>query len=45
MQNFQSPKEARNGLAGYLEFYDYLRPHQALSYQTPAEVYTCRIDV
>ena len=29
----------RRGLTDYLEFYDLDRPHQALGYRTPAEVY------
>jgi putative transposase len=37
--NYRTPREARIGLQRYLEFYNYQRPHQALSYQTPAEVY------
>jgi len=34
-----SPKEARQGLTRYLDFYNQRRPHQALAYRTPAEVY------
>jgi len=33
------PKEARASLARYLDFYNHRRPHQALAYRTPAEVY------
>jgi len=39
LKNYQTPREARTGLQRYLEFYNYQRPHQALSYQTPAEIY------
>jgi putative transposase len=39
LNNYRTPREARVGLQRYLEFYNYQRPHQALSYQTPAEVY------
>jgi putative transposase len=35
-------KEARAGIGGYFDFYNLARPHQALSYQTPAEVFINR---
>ena len=31
--------EAQRELEGYLRFYNGLRPHQALGYRTPAEVF------
>ena len=31
--------EARRGLGAYFRFYNNLRPHQALGYRTPAEVF------
>ena len=31
--------EARNGLREYFRFYNHRRPHQALGYRTPAEVF------
>ena len=31
--------ELEAGLADYFWFYNHERPHQALGYQTPAEVY------
>jgi putative transposase len=34
-----SLREARVGVSRDLAFYHHERPHQALSYQTPAEVY------
>lgn len=34
-----SPKGARQGLERYLNFYNHQRLHQALNYQTPAEIY------
>jgi len=37
--DYANPKEARQGLTRYLDFYNHRRPHQALGYQTPAEVY------
>jgi len=39
LKDYSSPKEARQNLNDYLEFYNYRRPHQSLGYQTPAEVY------
>jgi putative transposase len=33
------PRAARRGLTRYLEFYNHERPHQALAYRTPGEVY------
>jgi putative transposase len=31
--------EARRGIGGWFDFYNHRRPHQALDYRTPAEVY------
>jgi len=39
LADYASPKAAREGLARYLEFYNGERPHQALGYRRPAEVY------
>ncbi len=39
LADYETPRAARLGLASYLEFYDLDRPHQALGYRTPAEVY------
>jgi putative transposase len=36
---YATPREARAGLSHYLTFYNDERPHQALNYRTPAEVY------
>jgi putative transposase len=40
LQDYGSPREARQGIAHYLTFYNYERPHQSLDYRTPAEVYS-----
>jgi len=37
--DYQDGMDAYNGLRKYLEFYNKNRPHQALGYQTPAEIY------
>lgn len=39
LHSYASPKEARQNLTRYLKFYNHERPHQALSYRTPAELY------
>jgi len=39
LHDYASPKEARQQLARYFEFYNYRRTHQALDYLTPAQVY------
>ncbi len=39
LNDYTSPREARAGLRRYLAFYNHERPHQALAYRTPAEVY------
>jgi putative transposase len=39
LHDYANPRQARSGLTRYMEFYNHERPHQALAYQTPAEVY------
>ncbi len=39
IHDYSSPREARQALTHYFEFYNQHRLHQALGYQTPAEVY------
>lgn len=39
LHDYASPRQARAGLTRYFHFYNHERPHQALGYQTPAEVY------
>jgi putative transposase len=36
---YATPREARQRLMRYLTYYNDERPHQALNYQTPREVY------
>ena len=42
LNDYASPREARERLTDYLRFYNERRIHQALDYQTPAEVYFAR---
>ncbi len=42
LNDYVSPREARGGLARYFHFYNFVRPHQALAYQTPAQVYAVK---
>jgi putative transposase len=39
LKDYGDVDEVRRGLSGYLGFYNTARPHQALSYRTPAEVH------
>lgn len=39
LNDYANPREARLRLSRYLTFYNHERVHQALDYQTPAEVY------
>jgi putative transposase len=39
LHSYASPREARQSLTRYLAFYNDERPHQALAYRVPAEVY------
>lgn len=45
LKSYETPREARAGLNGYLGFYNTERPHQALGYRTPAEVYANRASI
>jgi putative transposase len=39
LHEYATPREARQGLTHYLDFYNQQRGHQSLDYSTPAEVY------
>jgi putative transposase len=39
LQDYSTPREAREGLSHYLRFYNEERLHQSLDYGTPADVY------
>lgn len=39
LHEYETPRQARDGIDRYLEMYNHVRPHQSLRYRTPAEVY------
>ncbi len=39
LKGYTRPRDARQGLATYFEFYNNRRVHQSLDDQTPAEIY------
>ena len=39
LHEYMTPRQAREGIRKYLDFYNTGRPHQALDYKTPAETY------
>lgn len=39
LKDYQTPREAKQSLTGYFQFYNEERLHQALGYKTPNEVY------
>lgn len=39
LKDYQSPREARQSLTEYFDFYNQGRLHQSLGYKTPAEIY------
>ena len=39
LKAYQDGKEARSSIRSYFRFYNFERPHQALGYRTPAEVF------
>lgn len=45
LHDYRTPREARTGIADYLDFYNTERLHQALDYRTPADVYFTRKEV
>ena len=39
LHDYQTPREARTRLTAYFDFYNWHRPHQALDYSTPSELF------
>jgi len=44
LKAYSNGREAKVGLDAYFRFYNAQRPHQALGYRTPAEVFSCSSD-
>jgi putative transposase len=44
VHDYASPKEARQQLRDYRQFYRHQRLHQSLDYQTPASIYFRQVD-
>jgi len=45
LHDYENPRQARQGLTSYFEFYNHDRPHQSLGYVTPATVYLNKTNV
>jgi putative transposase len=45
LNDYLNPRETRQGLTTYFDFYNNERPHQALNYLTPADVYFAPLTV
>ncbi len=45
LKAYGNGSEARAGLGAYLDFYNQERPHQALGYQTPGEVFQAGLQI
>jgi DNA-binding transcriptional ArsR family regulator len=43
LADYGSPRDARQGIGQYFSFYNTERPHQALDYRRPAELYVERL--
>jgi len=39
LHDYETPRQVRQGLSAYFQLYNYERPHQALAYLTPADLY------
>ena len=39
LNDYCSPREARQRVRRYFDFYNFERPHQSLDYRTPAQIY------
>jgi len=39
INEYETVRDAKEGIGRYMSFYNHERPHQLLNYKTPAEVY------
>lgn len=39
IKDYETVRDAKEGISRYVSFYNWERPHQSLGYKTPAEVY------
>lgn len=39
LRDYQTPREARNGITEYIRYYNNERPHQSIDYCTPSKLY------
>jgi putative transposase len=44
LEAYSIGREAKAGIGGYFRFYNTQRPHQALGYRTPAEVFNDNLE-
>jgi putative transposase len=45
LNDYVTPRQARQGLTDYFQLYNYERPHQTLDYLTPADLYLSKINL
>lgn len=45
LNDYENPRQARHSLTAYFQLYNYERPHQALDYLTPADLYLTKMNL
>jgi putative transposase len=45
LKAYETVNEARREIGAYIEFYNNIRPHQSLLYQTPQEIYLAGVEI
>lgn len=43
LKEYETPREARKEIGNFINFYNHERPHQSLSYKTPASIYGLQV--